>query len=716
MDFFSSKSSGSPQTGNGTPLKTESEAIKAQLAKIQELAARNKQLTNEVTVLKAAAAKQQGSGLGQVPEVMAEMNKKDQLLQRMKSEAKQVIDSLKAKHQLEMDEARRGGSSTNSKAPTSAPSTPQGKGGQIAESPAVQAHVAALTTEMVQLKEQLTQGEDRLAKSEAKAAQAMERVMVVEEEMKKATEEFEVTRQWSQADLEAERARAEEEKARAEALSEQLRQKEGNMARMKEQARGILEANKAEKEAHEALKKAYAQLNHVRAGLEAKVLAAQGEAQALAVQVKQLEEAQAGASEQQDQQQGEAALREELGVVREQLDEVRKAAHAAAERHGKELADARAAAAKAEEEAKNEGNDEGLAARVIELESFVKMADGKAASAKGAAAEASSRELEVSTKWKAALERATALEAQVSVLEDEKKELSRRLSVMQMELEAMSPIVDALQRSREGLEASLAASQKQVQDLSAQVSTLQSRAQLPPEAKEQEDQGELEELRARLTAAVAEKQALAANITSAQESYLKLEAERDQIKDEREAIKIQVEATLYEKTALELQRDGLVSEREGMFAERDGLAKQVQGLVQERDVLVVEKDGVMMERDELKGLVHVLEDRISVVNADLEVVRMQSSKERDRKVEELEAKLREMMEATERPSGNADKGTPSKVIVLLAPATPASVGRCTLLTCLLISCPDCMLLWVARESGVGAAGEEGSSQGGRGGA
>jgi len=69
MDFFSSKATGSPSP---SPLKTESEAIKAQLAKIQELAARNKQLTNELTVLKSSS---KGGTARDAPEVVAELNR-----------------------------------------------------------------------------------------------------------------------------------------------------------------------------------------------------------------------------------------------------------------------------------------------------------------------------------------------------------------------------------------------------------------------------------------------------------------------------------------------------------------------------------------------------------------------------------------------------------------------------------------------------------------
>lgn len=69
MDFFGSKVTGSP---SAPPLKSESEAIKAQLAKIQELAARNKQLANEVAVLKATA---KGNIARDAPELVAELNR-----------------------------------------------------------------------------------------------------------------------------------------------------------------------------------------------------------------------------------------------------------------------------------------------------------------------------------------------------------------------------------------------------------------------------------------------------------------------------------------------------------------------------------------------------------------------------------------------------------------------------------------------------------------
>jgi chromosome segregation ATPase len=177
-------------------------------------------------------------------------NRKDDLLQRMKREAKQVIDTLKAKHQGEIEEARKGAgvAAPASPAPSQSPKTSGGPASAVGGIPEASAHVAALTRELMQLK-------DELMASQEACRQAGERAREAEEGARAAQEEFDVSRQWGQADVEAAQANAAAEKSRADELASECAKKDATVARIKEEAHKILAAHKADREQAAALEK-----------------------------------------------------------------------------------------------------------------------------------------------------------------------------------------------------------------------------------------------------------------------------------------------------------------------------------------------------------------------------------------------------------------------------------------------------------------------------
>ncbi len=284
-------------------IKTLTETIQTQQLRNNELATKNKQLVNEVQALKASL----GGGEGNA-EVLAQLQKKDELLSRMKREAKTVIDTLKAKHAQEMEALRK---------ETQVHGTTKGSNPASTDGPT--AHVAALTTELQHVRDKLVQSETKLSKFEAKCAE-------LETELERVKEESEVQRAWSQADLEA-------EKVRADDLQEKLQEKEDTLARFREETKLVVQKLKSEKEAHETLKKQVEELVKEREGAVARMQEQhQHQVKALEMQVWELRQTVRDMSQQQQQVPQEPsegdknkleAMHQELQAAHEQCEQAR---------------------------------------------------------------------------------------------------------------------------------------------------------------------------------------------------------------------------------------------------------------------------------------------------------------------------------------------------------------------------------------------------------